>query len=77
VDRIEASAEHAAAAALVAYAHELLRRCRGQGSGPAGHVLWRRLAWDPRGSPNRSFTLRAEDILAAQTTLCAALKAPA
>ncbi len=61
------------AAALVAYADELIRRMDDRGSGPVGLALWRSFAWTAQGSPKPDFELTAPRILEAQGHLAQAL----
>ena len=52
--------------ALVAYGRELLRRVEGLSEGTAVLALWRKFAWNEKGSPKKGFDLTAAMILEAQ-----------
>ncbi len=54
---------------MSAWAHELTQRLEGYVTGPAVLALWRMFAWTREGSPKKGFTLRAEDVLAAEDEL--------
>jgi len=56
-------------AALVAYAHQLLRRCDGAYVGPWILALWRTFAWLPTGSPKQDFELTPATVLDAENAL--------
>ena len=58
------------AAALVAYAADLLNRVNGLATGPAVLVLWRQFAWTRDGSPKKQFKLSTELILEKEKQLC-------
>jgi hypothetical protein len=60
--------------ALASYGKELLRRCRGQSSGPAVLALWRQFAWKPTGSPDHKFKLKASSILDAERQVISSIK---
>lgn len=62
------------AAALVAYALELLRRMDDAGEGPVGLALWRAFAWTREGSPKHGFVLHAHAILDAEHAIANALR---
>jgi hypothetical protein len=65
--------EHQRQTALVAWAHELLARMRGEETDASVLALWRQFAWTPQGSPRKDFEPRVEDILAAERALMDAL----
>lgn len=65
---------HEKALCWCAYGRELLARCRGEGAGPAGLVLWRRIAWTKEGSPNPEFEFSAEGTLQAQDEVVECLR---
>lgn len=56
-------------AALVAYAHQLFRRCGGAHTGPWVLALWRTFAWRETGSPDPDFELTPEVVLDAERAL--------
>lgn len=60
-------------AAFSAYGASLLERVKGIGDGHGVLVLWREIAWS-KGSPNKSFRLRARDFIESEQRLVAALK---
>lgn len=57
------------AAAVVAYADELIRRMKGLYEGPAVLALWRRFAWNEKGSPKKDFRLKVEDVRRAEARI--------
>lgn len=60
-------------AVYIAYGHWLIRRLSGESDGPAILVLWRLLAWDPRGGMRRGFTLQLDDFKVAEIKLRSAI----
>jgi hypothetical protein len=54
---------------MACYAHELLRRSKFAGQGEGVLVLWREIAWDASGRPNKKFKLTADAILKAEARL--------
>jgi hypothetical protein len=76
-DRVAAIAADPAlreARALVAYAHDLLRRMKGISEGTVSLALWRGFAWRAEGSPKQGFELTAAAILDAERALVAAVE---
>jgi len=61
--------------AMATWARVLLRRLEGISEGAATLALWRRFAWSVQGSPKPKFRLKPEDILAAEQSLLARLRA--
>ena len=61
-------------AAYVTYGQWLVRRLDGESDGPAILVLWRLIAWDPRGGMRRGFTLEIDDFKVAEEKLLAAIR---
>jgi len=61
-------------AAFVAYGRWLIMRLSGQSDGPAILVLWRLIAWDPRGGIRSGFTLKLDDFKVAEHNLLAAIR---
>ena len=76
VDAIIADPELRDARALVAYAHDLLRRMQGIAEATVSLALWRRFAWHPEGSPKQGFELTASAILEGERALIVAMTAP-
>ena len=60
-------------AAYLTYGHWLIERLTGESAGPAILVLWRLIAWDPRGGMRQGFTLEIDDFKAAEKKLIEAL----
>ena len=65
------------AAAIVTYAHELIRRMKGLYEGPAVLALWRRFAWTREGSPRKDFRLTIDAVRKAEARVEQALQTPA
>lgn len=61
-------------AAYMTYGHWLIQRLSGLSDGPAILVLWRLIAWDPRGGMRPNFELKIEDFRAAEKCLLAAIQ---
>lgn len=61
-------------AATITYGHWLIRRLSGESDGPAVLVLWRLIAWDPRGGMRRGFTLDVADFRVAERELLLAIQ---
>ncbi|QDU29372.1 hypothetical protein ETAA8_44810 [Anatilimnocola aggregata] len=57
------------ACAYLAYGEWLIRRLAGESDGPAILVLWRLIAWDPRGGMIRGFKLTLDDFVTAEQAL--------
>jgi hypothetical protein len=74
IDRVAADSQLREERALVAYAHQLLRRTRGQVVGPATLVLWRIFAWTHDGRPRDEVVLSAERFFEAEDLLRARLE---
>lgn len=66
-------AENVETTALLAYGHDLIKRLNATATGPAVLVLWRRFAWNTKGSPKPRFQLSAKMLLAAESQLRIAL----
>lgn len=62
---------------LATYASELARRTRFASQGEGVLALWREIAWDAEGHPNRKFRLKPAEILKAEAALKARLEASA
>ncbi|MDX1926421.1 MAG: hypothetical protein SFV81_07885 [Pirellulaceae bacterium] len=62
--------------AYLTYGHWLIKRLAGESDGPSILVLWRLIAWGPRGGMRRGFTLELNDFKAAESDLLTALKIP-
>jgi hypothetical protein len=60
--------------AYAAYAQELMRRSQFASQGEGVLVLWREIAWDPRGKPKKGFTLSAERALQAEAKIAERLR---
>lgn len=61
-------------AAYLTYGYWSIERLEGRSAGAAILVLWRLIAWDPRGAPRPNFVLALKDFQAAEESLIIRLR---